>query len=161
MVMVCAPVFAQPPHPPGGSFGQFSQGIPVFWPYHAALMVTGFILLATGLITARYHRTKNWFRTHKILQIAGAVCIYAGIFIGVYMVTLSGFPHQMNLHEQAGLAIGILLPVMILLGFSIFRVKKSMNTVRMSHRWLGRGLIALIGINIVLGILTLKLILGR
>jgi hypothetical protein len=159
LVIVCAPVLALAP-PPGGGFARFSQGIPVWWPYHAALMVTGFILLAAGFITAHYHKTKNWFRTHKILQITGAFSIFAGIFVGVSMVTLSDFPHLTNLHEQAGLAIGILRPIMIILGFSIFRVKKSMNTVRKSHRWLGRALIALILINIVLGVTTLLLILG-
>jgi hypothetical protein len=154
IVTVCTPVLAQT------GIGEFSTGIPVLWPYHAILMVTGFLLLAAGFITAHFHATKNWFRTHKILQISGATCILAGIFIGAYMVALSGFPHLSNLHEIAGLVIGILLPVMILLGFSIFRVKKSMNTVRASHRWLGRVVIALILANIILGIITLRLVLG-
>jgi len=161
VVAVCTPVLALSPPAHNGSFEKFSQGIPVWWPVHATLMVTGFILLAAGFITARYHRTKNWFRTHKILQIAGAVCIFSGIFIAVYMVTLSGFPHLTNSHEVVGIFIGILLPVMVILGLSIFRVKKSMNTVRTTHRWLGRVLIALILINIVLGIFTLVLVLSR
>ena len=159
-VLLLPPGSAQPLPPPGGGFGQFSQGIPVYWPVHAGLMVVGFILLTAGMITAHFHKTRNWFRTHKILQISGAACIFAGLFVAVYMVTLSGFPHFANPHELAGGVIGLLVVVMIVLGFSIFRVKKSMNEVRAGHRWLGRALIALILVNIILGISTLILVLG-
>jgi hypothetical protein len=158
-VTVCAPVLAQPLPPPGGGFGEFSRGIPVWWPYHVALMVAGFILLVAGLITAHYRKPRNWNKTHRILEAAGTGTIIIGIFVGIYMVTLSGFPHFANLHETGGITLGILLLAAVALGISITHVKKAIKTVRMSHRWLGRLLVLLILLNILLGAIMLRFLL--
>ena len=96
-----------------------------------------------------------------IFEIAGGSFIIAGLFIGVYMVTLSGLPHFRNIHEILGVAIGILIIITIIVGYFIKRITKSKTEIRTSHRWLGRISIALILINIVLGLLTLSMILRR
>ncbi len=161
VVIGCSSALVQAPPSPGGGSGHFSQGVPVYWPYHVLLMSTGFILLVAGFVTARYHRTGNWYRNHVALEAAGGACIIAGLFIGIYMVALSGLPHLRNIHEIAGVAIGILVIITITAGYLIKQVHASKNVIRMSHRWLGRVLIVLLVVNILLGLLFLSLILRR
>ena len=161
VVIGCSSALVQTSPSTGGGPGHFSQGIPVYWPYHVLLMTTGFILLAAGFVTARYHRTGNWYRKHVVLEAAGGACIIAGLFVGVYMVTLSGLPHLRNIHEIAGVAIGILVIITITVGYLIKQVHASKNVIRTSHRWLGRVLIVLLVINILLGLLFLSVIMRR
>jgi heme A synthase len=151
---------ALPPGPHSDA-SHFGQGIPVFWPYHAGLMIAGFLLLLTGFLVARYHKTKNWSRTHAVLQVCGAACVIAGVAVGVYMVTLSGFPSLGNIHEILGVATGLLILVTLVLGYSIRRITRAKNTVRQGHRWLGRIVICLMTLTIILGVYFLSLLLGR
>jgi len=160
LFMLAAPALALPPGPPGGA-SHFSQGIPVFWPFHAGLMITGFVLLLTGFLVARYHKTGNWYRTHIIFQVCGGACILAGITVGVYMVTLSGFPSLRNIHEILGAATGILIIAALVLGYSVRKVHTAKNAVRQGHRWIGRFVLCLMLVTILLGIYFLSLLLGR
>ena len=164
LAAVCGgPALALPPSAPGegAGAGHFDQGIGVYWPYHATLMMTGFILLLTGFIVARYHKTKDWYKTHTILQVCGGTCILAGIAVGVYMVTLSGLPSLRNIHEVFGVITGLLLIIALVLGYSVRRVHTAKNVVRTSHRWVGRITIALMAVTIVLGVFFLSLIFRR
>jgi len=158
--IICAPAGALPSPPQGGFAGHFSQGIPVYWPYHAFFMATGFILLLAGAIVA-HRRKADWLKTHRILQVSGAICVLIGLLIGVYMVTLSGFPHLMNNHEVLGAITASLVLVTILVGSAITLIKDQKYVVRAGHRWLGRISLVLLVINIVLGIIVLSLILRR
>jgi uncharacterized membrane protein YozB (DUF420 family) len=159
--VVCSPALALPPHAPGAENGQSDQGIFVYWPYHAFLMVTGFLLLLTGFYVAHYHKTKNWYRTHFILQVCGGACILAGLAVGVSMVALSGFPPLKNIHELLGAVTVLLVVIALVLGYSIRRVQSAKNIVRESHRWLGRIVLCLMVVTIFLGIFFLSLLLGR
>jgi len=161
LTLVCCPALALPAPAPGGGSGQFNQGIPVYWPYHVLFISTGLILLVAGFLIARFHKTRNWYKTHVILEVTGGACMIAGLVIGISMVALSGFPHLKNIHEILGVAIGTLVIITLLIGYCIKRVTTSKKVVRMSHRWLGRILIVLIGINIILGLVFLAAILGR
>jgi hypothetical protein len=159
LALFCGPAFALPSAT--GRAVQFNQGIPVYWPYHVLFISMGFILLVAGFIVARLHKTGNWYKTHMILQTAGGASVITGLFIGIYMVAVSGFPHLRNIHEILGVTIGILLIITITLGYFIRRINKSKNAVRISHRWLGRISLALMAVNIALGLLFLSILLGR
>ena len=161
LAVVCGSAVALPIPKSGGGSGQFNQGIPVYWPYHALLMSTGLILLVAGFFVARFRKTGNWYKTHMIVEVTGGACMIAGLVIGIYMVTVSGLPHLRNIHEILGVATGILVILTIIVGYSIRRVNRSKNVIRMSHRWLGRISIVLMVVNIILGILFLSVILGR
>jgi hypothetical protein len=155
-----SPVMAQV-SPSGVTFSQrISLGVGTYWPYHVLLMSMGFILILAGFIIARYHKTGKWYKTHVIFEGAGAGLILAGVSVGVYMVTLSGFPHLRNGHEILGAAIAILVVVTALIGYLIRRALNK-NPVRTGHRWLGRISLALVIINIGLGLYFLSLVLGR
>jgi len=161
MMTICSPVFALASSAPGGGFARFNEGIPVYWPYHVLLISVGFILLAAGFITVRFRKTGSWYRIHMILEAGGAACVIAGLFVAVYMVTLSDVPHLRNIHEITGVATVTLIVITVVVGYLIRRVQKSKNIIRPSHRWLGRLSIALVVINIVLGLLVLSLVLNR
>lgn len=109
LTVLCGSVVALPSAQQDTGAGNFDQGIAVYWPYHVLLMSAGFILLVTGLIIARYHKTGHWYRTHLILGGIGGACIIAGIFVGIYMVALSGFPQLHNIHEILGITTGTLV----------------------------------------------------
>ena len=156
---ICSPALALPASPRQGGAAHFLQGVPVFWPYHAGLMITGFVLLFSGIIVAHYHKTGNWYRTHALLQTCGAACIIAGMAIGVYMVSLSGLPHLRNSHEVLGVVTGILVVVTLVLGYSIRRVQRK-APVRAAHRWMGRLIIVLMALTMLLGAFVLSLLLG-
>lgn len=156
LAMLCGPVLAQPAPSPGAGAGSLSQGILVYWPYHVLLMSAGFILLVAGFIIARYHKTGNWYNTHKLLETAGGACIIAGLVVGISMVALSGLPHLRNIHEIFGVTTVFLVIVTIALGISIRRAQASKNAIRASHRWLGRILAGLMVITIILGLLVLS-----
>ena len=161
LAIVCGSALAQPTPSSSGGAGHFNQGIPVYWPDHAILMSAGFILLGSGFVIARFHKTKNWYKTHMILETIGGACVIIGLFIGIYMVTLSGLPHLRNIHEMLGAIVVIILIITMTLGYFIKRASKSKNVVRISHRWLGRISLILIAINIALGFLFLSMILRR
>jgi len=161
LAILCGSASALSSPPPGAVAGQFNQGIGMYWPYHVLLMSTGFVLLAAGFIIARYHKTGNWYNIHKILEAAGGACIIAGMVVGIYMVALSGFPPLRNIHEIFGVTTGLLVIVALALGFCIKRAKKSKNSMRVSHRWLGRVTLGLMVITISLGLLVLMTLLRR
>ena len=122
-------------------------------------MTLGCILLITGFLIARFRKTGNWYKNHMIIEVAGVTCIMTGLFIGVYMVTLSSLPHLMNIHEILGVSIGVLLILIATLGYFIKRVHASKKIVRPGHRWLGRISLALLVLNIGLGIFFLSILL--
>ena len=156
---ICCPVLALPASGGPGGAAQFLQGVPVFWPYHAGLMITGFVLLFSGMVIAHFHMTGNWYRSHAILQTCGAACIVAGMTVGAYMVWLSGLPALKNSHEILGVVTGSLVIVTLLLGYSIRRVHRK-KPVRAGHRWMGRLVIVLMALTMVLGLIVLSLLLG-
>lgn len=161
LAILCGSASALSTPPSGTIAGQFNQGIGIYWPYHVLLMSAGFVLIAAGFIIARYHKTGNWLNAHKILEAAGGACIIAGMVVGIYMVALSGFPPLRNIHEIFGVTTGLLVIVAIALGICIKRAKKSKNTIRVSHRWLGRITLGLMVITIILGLLILTTLLQR
>jgi len=161
LAVLCGPARALA-SPSGSGVGQFAQGVPVYWPYHVLLMSTGFVLLVAGFIIARFHKTRNWYKTHAILEGCGGACIVAGVCVGIYMVARSGLPHLQNTHEILGVTTVLLVITTIALGYSIKRViTAAKKIVRPGHRWLGRIVIVLMAITIIFGIFMLSLILGR
>jgi len=119
LAIECGSTRALPPSPQNAGAGTLDQGITVYWPYHVILMSIGFFLMVTGFFVARFHKTRSWYKTHMILEGYGGACILGGIFVGVYMVTLSGLPQLRNIHEILGGITGILVITTIVLGYSI------------------------------------------
>ena len=57
------------------------------WPYHLALVSSGFILMLSGALTARsVKKRKGWLTIHRSLGIVGAALVLVGLIVAVIMV---------------------------------------------------------------------------
>ncbi len=154
---VCPPVIAHSAAQMGIPADQYDKGIPVYWPFHAFLMSTGFILLLSGFVVMRFHKTSHWFKSHKILQTAGGTLTIAGLFVSVTMVSVSGAPHIRYSHDLLGMVTIILITSTLIIGYFMIKTSWGGGGIRTTHRWLGRTSIALVAINIFLGLFMMTM----
>ncbi len=161
LTVACYPVNAHSAAQMGIAADQYDKGIPVYWPYHALLMSTGFILLLSGFVVMRFHKTSHWYKSHRILQSAGGTLAIAGLFTSITMVTISGAPHLRYSHDLFGMVTIILILSTLLIGYAINRPSRTNNQIRTAHRWLGRTSIAFVAINIVLGVSMMTMVLAQ
>lgn len=129
--------------------------LPQMWPYHFALVSTGFLLILSAALTARFmKRRKGWLSIHKSLGILGAVLILTGLVVAMVMVSL---PSQIDLarepHAYLGLAISLIAAYMPFLGY--LQIKRRDRRLRELHRWSGRLVLGFMIINIGLGLVML------
>jgi hypothetical protein len=158
--LLCSPVIAHSAAEMGIPPDRYDLGIPVYWPYHALLMSTGFILLLSGFIVMRFHRTSNWYKSHMILESTGGTLAIAGLFVSITMVSISGAPHLRYIHDILGMVTIVLIMSTLLIGFFMNRSFKAKKGIRTTHRWLGRTSIALVAVNILLGLSMMTMVLA-
>ena len=77
------------------------------------------------------------------------------------MVSISGAPHFRYAHDILGVGTIILISCTLLPGYLINRVLKGKAGVRTTHRWLGGISIALVAINILLGVSMMTMVLAQ
>ena len=120
---------------------------------HLTLMACAFLLIATGVSFAMFLR-KNpaWLKRHKMLNSLGMVLALAGFFIIVLAISLSKGEHFCILHTWVGLVIIVSVLITPLLGQLMFAVGPQVVQVRPWHVWWGRATLALMVLNIILGI---------
>jgi hypothetical protein len=145
----------------GVAADQYDKGIPVFWPYHAALMSAGFLLLISGFMVMQFRKSQDRFRIHRILQTTGGGSILAGLSVGVFMVSLSGAPHIRYNHDILGAGIVILIALTLMIGYAVNRGRVVPSGLTPAHWWFGRTSIALAGLNIFLGISMMAAVLAQ
>jgi len=65
------------------------------WPYHLALISSGFILVLSGALTARFmKKRKGWLTIHRSLGIAGIALVLVGLIVVVMAIlVLPDLPH--------------------------------------------------------------------
>ncbi len=113
--------------------------ISALWPYHAALKSLGFILLATGMLVARYLKTRQgWLKIHKAFGIVGALFVLSGFSMAIYMVAVSTGQHFALPHTYLGAIAIIFVCITPILGYAQFHVSSNRATIRTIHRWSGR-----------------------
>lgn len=136
------------------SAGYFEIQVIALWPYHAALMAIGFILMATGMVNARYVKPKRWWlKAHRIIGILGAIFALSGLSMAIYMVSSSTGVHFRVPHAYLG-AITIIFVVMTsILGYAQLKSVSKGAKIRNIHRWSGGVTLVLMLINIILGLL--------
>ena len=161
LTVVCFPVHAHSAAEMGVPADQYDKGIPVYWPYHALFMSTGFILLLSGFVVMRFHKTPHWFKSHMILQSAGGVLAIAGLVTSITMVTISGAPHLRYTHDLFGMVTILLIVSTLLIGYAMNMTSRVKSEIRTAHRWLGRTSIVCVAINIVLGISMMTMVLAQ
>ncbi len=120
---------------------------------HLTLMTCSFLLIATGVFFAMFRR-KNpaWLKRHKVLNTSGMVLALSGFFFIVLAISLAQGEHFRILHTWVGLIIIASVLITPLLGQLMFAVSAQIAQVRPWHIWWGRVTLALMVLNIILGI---------
>jgi hypothetical protein len=160
--VLCSPVLAHTAAQMGLPPDQYDLGIPVYWPYHAFLMTAGFALFLGGFVVMRAHKTSNWYKSHMALQTAGGIAVISGISISTFMVALSGAPHLRYSHDMLGAGTILLIVCTLMLGYIVYKKNPDRESrLRTTHRWSGYTSIALVAVNIALGISMMTMVLAQ
>ena len=123
-------------------------------------MPLGFLLLAAGVITARYFRKKLWwFRLHKMLGVLATIFFGAGGIAAVLMVYAAGGNHFAVPHTWMGGATIVLMIGTLTAGFAQTRVVNK-KRMRLVHRSLGRTVAVLALVAVITGAMVAGIIPG-
>ena len=158
---LCSPVLAHTAAEMGVAPDQYDKGILVFWPYHAFSMSTGLVLFFSGAIVIHYRKTKNWYRSHALLQGVGGLSVISGLIIGIFMVARSGTTHLRYFHGILGAGTIALIVSTLIIGYSITHIPHLKPMIRTAHRWMGRVSMGLVIVNILLGISMMSMVLAQ
>lgn len=131
----------------------------VLWPYHAALMTLGFVMMTTGMLIARYLKTRQgWLKMHKAAGISGVLFAIPGLFMAIYMVSVSTGLHFAKPHTYLGAITIILVGVTPVLGYAQLTVRSKSAAMSTIHRWAGRITLAFMVVTIVSGLLLVGIV---
>jgi hypothetical protein len=120
---------------------------------HAGLMVTGFLLMATGMFIARYAKARKWwFKAHRALALAGFVVMVLGFFAEALQLSLERNEHFTVPHAYVGLLVFFIALATILLGQMQMGAPQMRQTLRDLHVWSGRLTLFLMAVNIMIGL---------
>jgi peptidoglycan/LPS O-acetylase OafA/YrhL len=97
------------------------------WPYHASLVILGFLLLVWGMTVAR-RKEKGWLKKHKVLGISGAAFAVAGMTMAAYMISAASQEHFKVPHAYLGSFVILLLILTPTLGLLQLRAAKENKT---------------------------------
>lgn len=126
---------------------------------HASFMVAGFIFVVAGFITARFLKRKMWWlKLHKILGISSACCVLAGVCFESIHLSLISAGHFNVAHAYFGILIVVLSLITPSMGLIQIKIHGIASKIRPLHRWSGRVIILLMGINIISGLYTAGII---
>ena len=135
------------------------MGISALWPYHAVLMTLGFLLLFTGMLIARYLKTRQWWlRAHKMMGIQGTILFISGLLMAICMVSLSTGVHFRVPHAYFGAIVIALIVMNPILGYAQLKSSSKAAKIRTIHSWSGYFALVLILINMIVGILLVGII---
>jgi amino acid transporter len=145
---------------PGGAAseapGEISAEIARLWPYHASLVILGFLLLVTGMTYAR-RKEKGWLKKHKLLGISGAAFSIAGMTMAAYMISAASQEHFRVPHAYLGSLVILLLIFTPVLGLlQLKAAKENKAKIRRVHRLLGRTALLLMALNMLFGMLIVS-----
>jgi hypothetical protein len=126
------------------------------WPYHAALMLTGFFLMGIGIVIARYLKKKKWrMKVHKIITVIGASFGIAGLVLGFIMVEQTTGVHFRILHGIIGTISVVTFIIIPTLGYLMFKIRGKGKQMRSAHIWMGRlDVFLLVILSMILGFLS-------
>ncbi|KUK45573.1 MAG: hypothetical protein PHW55_09685 [Methanothrix sp.] len=126
------------------------------WPYHASLVILGFLLLVWGMTVAR-GKEKGWLKRHKLLEISGVSFALAGMAMAAYMISAASQEHFRVPHAYLGTFVILLLIATPSLGLLQLRAaKEDKAKIRRVHRLLGRTALLLMALNILFGLLIVS-----
>jgi hypothetical protein len=126
---------------------------------HAGFMITGFIIVTTGALIAKFMRGgKWWLKAHRRLGMSGAVCVFAGFVMAYIMVSLYDGDHFGVRHAYMGLLSMLFAFLTPILGALQFRLREYASVIRIMHRWSGRTTILAMLLTIISGLFHANII---
>ncbi len=143
-----------------GASGSANAELPAeilrLWPYHASLVILGFLLLVSGMTFAR-RKGPGWLKKHRALGATGSIVAIAGAVTALYMVSAASSVHFRVPHAYVGAFIVLLLILTPSVGLlQLKAAAERRGRVRGVHRLLGRALLLLMAVNILFGILIVS-----
>ncbi len=144
--------------PPGETPPAPNAGKPL-WPVHAALLVTGIIcIVAAGLLPVYGKSISGWYRFHVGLAVIGSVLSLIAIVLVFRVPYLSADPTAFSIHVILGLLLFVTLLAALVIALARNRAGSRKVLFRSSHIWAGRLFIALVLVNILIGLVAVGLI---
>ncbi|MBE0516756.1 MAG: hypothetical protein IBX41_05125 [Methanophagales archaeon] len=135
------------------------MGVAALWLYHAVLMTLGFVSLVTGMLIARYLKRRRWWlKAHQMMGILGSILLISGLFMAIYMVSLSTGVHFRVPHAYLGAIVLVLVVINPILGYAQLKYPSKAAKIRSIHRWFGYLALVLILINIIAGLVLVGII---
>ncbi|HOV90140.1 MAG TPA: hypothetical protein PKW07_05440 [Syntrophorhabdaceae bacterium] len=120
---------------------------------HAVFVICGFVMILTGLISARFLRKRRWWlKLHKMANTVGSLSVLTGFFIMVINKSITGAGHFDSIHAYVGFFIGLLSISTPVIGFIQLKAPYSGIKIRQIHGISGRILVILMAINILSGL---------
>lgn len=121
--------------------------------FHSGFMVTGFLLMMTGIAIAVFMRRRRWWlKLHKAAGTLTAFFFLSGFTSGVIMVAVSAGEHFRLVHHYLGLLTTAMAVLTAVFGYLQFRMKVSTGKMRPLHRWSGRVTLILACVTVVSGL---------
>jgi hypothetical protein len=149
-------IIAAPGSAASEATGELPAEIMRLWPYHASLVILGFLLLVWGMTFAR-RKEKGWLKKHKLLGISGAAFALAGVMMAAYMVSAASQEHLRVPHAYLGSFVILLLIITPALGLLQLRAaKENKAKIKRVHRLFGRIALLLMALNILFGLLIVS-----
>ncbi|MCR3883180.1 hypothetical protein P0O24_08410 [Methanotrichaceae archaeon M04Ac] len=137
----------------GENDGELSAEIVRLWPYHASLVILGFLLMVWGMTFAR-RKGPGWLKKHRALGITGSIVALGGAMVAVYMISAASSVHFRVPHAYIGAFVVLLLILTPSLGhFQLKVAKERRGRVRGVHRLLGRAVLLLMALNMLFGVM--------
>lgn len=135
---------------------ELSAEIAKLWPYHASLVIVGFLLMVLGMTFAR-RKDPGWLKKHKFLGISGASIAAGGMLMAVYMIDAASQAHFRVPHAYLGSFVILLLIVTPALGIlQLKAARENKSKIRRVHRIFGRIALLLMALNMLLGMLIVS-----
>jgi uncharacterized membrane protein YeaQ/YmgE (transglycosylase-associated protein family) len=151
ILMIAAPVSAS-----SETSGELPVEIVTLWPYHASLVILGFLLLVWGMTVAR-RKEKGWLKKHRLLGISGATVSVAGMTMAAYMIYAASQEHFRLPHAYLGSVVILLVIVTLALGLLQLKASnKGKTKIRWVHRIFGRTTLLLMALNMLFGMLIVS-----
>jgi len=136
--------------------GELPAEIVKLWPYHASLVIFGFLLLVWGMTVAR-KKENGWLKKHRLLGISGAAVSVAGMTMAIYMIYAASQKHFRMPHAYLGSVVILLSIVTLDLGLLQLKASnKGKTKIRWVHRIFGRTALLLMALNMLFGMLIVS-----
>jgi hypothetical protein len=122
-------------------------------------MITAWLSLLAAFVIVRFMRRKTWWlKAHRLAAILGACLVVLGLIVVVLDISMTKREHFAIPHAYVGYAAFVLAAVTPTLGQLQFLIRPRAARIRILHRWSGRVTLAIMVVNILLGLSYVGLI---